>query len=144
VDVLDDPIDPPPGWQRQHIDRYVATDGADGHLWRGVRTLLLTTVGRRSGKARRTPLIYGRDGDRYLVVASNGGSPKPPEWYRNLSAQPRVRLQVGADRFDALAYPAPPEEQARLWPVMTAIWPHYGDYQRRTERPIPVVVLTPS
>ena len=144
MDVLDDPIDPPAGWQRRHIDRYVATGGAEGHIWRGVRTLLLTTAGRRSGKARRTPLIYGRDGDRYLVVASNGGSHEPPEWYRNLSAQPRVRLQVGAERFDALAHTASPEEQARLWPTMTAIWPDYDAYQRRTERRIPVVVLTPT
>jgi deazaflavin-dependent oxidoreductase (nitroreductase family) len=78
------------------------------------------------------------------VDVLDGGSLEPPEWYRNLSAQPRVRLQVGADRFDALAHTAAPEEQARLWPVMTAIWPAYDDYQRRTERRIPVVVLTPA
>jgi deazaflavin-dependent oxidoreductase (nitroreductase family) len=140
---LDDPIDPPPGWQREHVERYVATDGAEGHLWRdGVPTLLLTTIGKRTGKARRTPLIYGRDGDRYLVVASKGGSDDPPQWYTNLSANPRVRLQVGADRFDATAHTASAAEKARLWPVMTAIWPDYDAYQTRTSRDIAVVVLT--
>jgi|SRR6266536_868843 deazaflavin-dependent oxidoreductase (nitroreductase family) len=142
---LDDPIDPPPGWQRDHVARYIASDGTDGHQWRdGVPTLLLTTIGRRSGKARRTPLIYGRDGDRYLVVASKGGSDEPPLWYRNLSADSRVRLQVGAQRFDAVAHTASGEEKARLWPVMTAIWPDYDVYQTRTSRDIPVVVLTPA
>jgi deazaflavin-dependent oxidoreductase (nitroreductase family) len=142
---LDDPIDPPPGWQRDHVERYLATDGADGHQWRhGAHILLLTTIGRRSGKARRTPLIYGRDGDRYLVVASNGGEDEHPLWYRNLSADSRVRLQVGAQRFDAVAHTASGEERARLWPVMTAIWPDYDVYQTRTSREIPVVVLTPA
>lgn len=139
---LDDPIDPPGGWQRDHTERYVATDGADGHQWRGVNTLLLTTRGRRSGKARRTPLIYGRDGDDYLVVASAGGQPKHPSWYLNLRADPRVRLQVGAEKFDAVARTASPEEKARLWPVMTGIWPAYDDYQRKTSREIPLVILS--
>jgi deazaflavin-dependent nitroreductase family protein len=140
---LDNPIDPEPGWQRDHVQRYVASDGADGHLWQpGVHTLLLTTIGRRSGQARRTPLIYGRDGDRYLVVASKGGADTPPAWYVNLVANPRVRLQVGAEKFDATAQTASAEEKARLWPVMTAIWPAYDDYQKKTTRDIPVVVLT--
>ena len=140
---LDNPIDPEPGWQREHVERYVASDGADGHIWRdGVPTLLLTTVGRRSGQARRTPLIYGRDGDRYLIVASKGGSDDPPEWYRNLAADPRVRIQVGPDTFDATAHTATPEEKARLWPVMTAVWPDYDAYQTKTSRDIPLVVLT--
>lgn len=140
---LSNPVDPPPGWQRTHVDNYVATGGENGHFWRpGVPTLLLTTIGRRSGQARRTPLIYGRDGERYLVVASKGGSDEPPDWYRNLSAEPRVRLQVGAEVFDAVAHTADAEEQARLWPVMAAIWPDYDEYQKRTDRPIPVVVLT--
>ncbi len=144
MDEFDDPIDPPPGWQRDHIARYVASGGTQGHLWRGVPTLLLVTLGRRTGKARRTPLIYGRDGDRYLVVASNGGSTDPPEWYRNLVADPRVRIQVGADVFDGTAQAADPVEKARLWPVMTALWPAYDDYQARTTREIPVVVITPK
>ncbi|WP_091558192.1 nitroreductase family deazaflavin-dependent oxidoreductase [Micromonospora pattaloongensis] len=141
---FDDPIDSPGGWQREHAERYVATDGAEGHLWNGVPTLLLTTRGRRSGQARRTPLIYGQDGDDYLVVASSGGSDTPPAWYRNLSADPRVRVQVAADRFDATARAASAEEKARLWPVMTAIWPAYDEYQQKTSRDIPVVILSRS
>jgi len=139
---LSNPVDPSPGWQRRHVDNYVATGGDNGHRWHGVHTLLLTTVGRRSGQARRTPLIYGRDGERYLIVASKGGSDQPPDWYRNLSAEPHVRLQVAAEVFDAVAHTADAEEQARLWPVMAKIWPDYDNYQKRTGRPIPVVVLT--
>ena len=139
---LDNPTDPP-GWARDHVRRYVETDGADGHEWRGVHTLLLTTRGRRSGKARRTPLIYGRDGNRYLVVASMGGADEHPEWYRNIVADPNVRVQVAADRFPARARPASPDEKAQLWPLMVDIWPDYDEYQTRTDRDIPVVVLEP-
>ena len=95
-------------------------------------TLLLTTRGRRSGRPRRTPLIYGRDGDDYVVVASAGGGPTAPAWYLNLSADPRVRVQVKDDVFDAVARTASAEEKARLWPVMTAIWPAYDEYQAKT------------
>ena len=141
---LDSPIDPAPGWQRDHVRRYVDTDGSDGHEWRpGVYTLLLTTRGRRSGTARRTPLIYGQDGDRYVVVASKGGSDEHPAWYRNLLADPEVRVQVGADRFPARARVATPEERTRLWPTMARIWPGYDAYQAKTTREIPVVILTP-
>jgi deazaflavin-dependent oxidoreductase (nitroreductase family) len=142
VSDLDNPIDPPGGWQRQHTEEYVASNGANGHHWRGTTTLLLTTLGRRSGKARRTPLIYGRDGDRYLVVASKGGSAHHPEWYLNLSTNPRVRLQIGADVFDAEARTATPDEKARLWPIVTERWPAYDDYQANTERDIPLVIIT--
>jgi deazaflavin-dependent oxidoreductase (nitroreductase family) len=141
---LDNPIDPPPGWQRDHVDSYVATGGRDGHIWRGVPTLLLTTVGRRSGKARRTPLIYGRDGDRYLVVASKGGMPEHPAWYENLATDPRVRVQVSDEVFDARARTATAEEKPALWRAMAAIWPAYDDYQAKTDRDIPVVVLERS
>src|SRR5947209_69706 len=121
---LDNPVDPPPGWQRDHVQRYVASSGAEGHEWRpGVPTLLLTTVGRRSGTARRTPLIYGRDDDRYLVVASKGGADDPPAWYLNLLAEPHVRVQVGPDVFDATATTATEQEQPRLWKTMAEIWP---------------------
>src|SRR5262249_27011725 len=78
----------PPGWQQAHMRRYLETGGKDGHIWEGVPTLLLTTTGRRSGEARTTPLIYGRDGNRYLVVASRGGAPAHPKWYENLTANP--------------------------------------------------------
>jgi deazaflavin-dependent oxidoreductase (nitroreductase family) len=131
----------PPGWQQEHARRYVATGGQDGHIWEGVPTLLLTTTGRRSGQARTTPLIYGRDGERYLIVASRGGAPTHPAWYENLSAQPEVQVQVMADRFKARARTASAAERATLWKTMAAIWPPYDEYQARTARQIPVVVL---
>ncbi|MBO4210452.1 nitroreductase family deazaflavin-dependent oxidoreductase [Micromonospora echinofusca] len=135
-------LDSPEGWVADHIQRYVATGGAEGHEWRpGVFTLLLTTRGRRSGKLRRTALIYGRDGDRYVVVASQGGDPRHPAWYLNLLDDPQVEVQVGAETFHAVARTADPAEKARLWPVMTAIWPAYDDYQARTDRDIPLVLL---
>ncbi len=121
--------------------RYIASGGQDGHLWEGVTTLLLTTTGRRSGQTRTTPLIYGRDGDRYLVVASRGGAPKHPSWYENLAAQPLVQVQVMADRFKARARTATAAEKPALWKTMAAIWPPYDEYQARTPREIPVVIL---
>lgn len=135
-------LDSPAGWVADHIRRYVETDGAEGHEWRpGVWTLLLTTRGRRSGKLRRTALIYGRDDDAYLVVASQGGAPEHPAWYLNLLAEPAVQVQVGAERFTARARTATPEEKPRMWRAMTAIWPPYDEYQTKTDREIPVVVL---
>lgn len=134
-------IDSPTEWVADHIKRYVDTDGAEGHEWRGVPTLLLTTKGRKSGLLRRSALIYGRDGDSLLLVASVGGAPKHPQWYLNLTSDPTVQVQVGADKFTATARTADADEQARLWPVMTAIWPSYDDYQARTERHIPIVIL---
>ena len=123
------------------MHRYIASGGQDGHLWEGVTTLLLTTTGRRSGQTRTTPLIYGRDGDRYLVVASRGGAPKHPSWYENLAAQPLVQVQVMADRFKARARTATAAEKPALWKTMAAIWPPYDEYQARTPREIPVVIL---
>ena len=132
---------PRPEWVQDHIDRYRASDGEDGHIWRGVPTLLLTTTGRQSGEQVTTPLIYGRSGDGFLVVASRGGSEVHPHWYLNLRANPVAGLQVAADRFTATARTATPEEKASLWSTMTAIWPRYEEYQQRTERDIPLVVL---
>jgi deazaflavin-dependent oxidoreductase (nitroreductase family) len=121
--------------------RYIATGGEDGHIWEGVPTLLLTTTGRRSGQPRTTPLIYGRAGDRYLVVASRGGAPAHPGWYENLVAQPEVLVQVMADRFKARARTATAPEKPLLWKTMASIWPAYQEYQARTPREIPVVML---
>ena len=131
----------PPGWQQEHARRYMESGGRDGHIWEGVTTLLLTTTGRRSGSSRTTPLIYGQDGDRYLVVASRGGAPAHPDWYENLVAQPEVRVQVMADRFNARARAATPAEKPALWKTMTAIWPAYDEYQTRTAREIPLVII---
>lgn len=121
--------------------KYVETNGKEGHIWNGVPTLLLTTTGRRSGRSLMLPLIYGKDGDRYLIVASKGGAPEHPAWYVNLHAQPNVKVQVGADKFVAKARTATKAERAALWNVMTKIWPAYNDYQAKTTREIPLVVL---
>ena len=131
----------PPGWQAAHAKRYIETNGEDGHIWEGVPTLLLTTTGRRSGKSYITPLIYGEDSGRYLIVASRGGAPEHPQWYQNLVANPDVEIQVRADRFRARARTATPEEKPALWKLMARIWPAYNDYQTRTTREIPVVIL---
>src|SRR5215470_3643475 len=131
----------PPGWQQAHARRYIESGGKDGHIWEGVTTLLLTTTGRRSGLPRTTPLIYGRDGDRYLVVASRGGAPTHPAWYENLVAQPRLEVQVLAERFPARARTATAAERPAFWKTMAAIWLPYDEYQARTSREIPVVVI---
>jgi deazaflavin-dependent oxidoreductase (nitroreductase family) len=129
----------------EHVRAYRETDGELGHDWkRGSPVLLLTTTGRSSGEPRTTPLIYGRSGDDYLIVASNGGSPEPPAWFRNLRAQPEVEVQVLADRFRAHARVATAEEKPAMWEEMVGHWPPYEDYQRRTDREIPVVVLERS
>jgi deazaflavin-dependent oxidoreductase (nitroreductase family) len=129
------------GWQADHARRYLETNGEEGHIWRGVPTLLLTTTGRRTGEPYMTPLIYGQDDGRYIIVASKGGAPEHPQWYRNLLAQPEVGLQVLADRFKARARPASAEEKPALWKLMTRIWPDYDAYQARSPRKIPVVIL---
>lgn len=125
---------------KKHVERYEETDGAEGHDWQGTTALILTTRGRRSGETRRTPLIYQRDGDAVLVVASNGGE-AAPGWYHNLRDDPQVGVQIKDDRFSARARDASDAERARLWPVMTAAWPDYDEYQKKTDRPIPIVVL---
>jgi deazaflavin-dependent oxidoreductase (nitroreductase family) len=125
----------------EHVRRYLETDGAVGHEWNGVRTLVLNTTGRKSGQPRRSAMIYGQDGDSLVVIASLGGAPAHPNWYLNLVAEPHVDVQVGAERFPARARTAGGDERARLWSVMARIWPNYDVYQTRTERRIPVVVL---
>jgi deazaflavin-dependent oxidoreductase (nitroreductase family) len=128
---------------REHVDRYVATNGEEGYTWReGTEILILTTKGRKSGELRSHALIFGRHGDDYLVVGSKGGSPAPPAWYVNLTANPEVQVQVKGDRFAAHARTATVAEKPELWKIMTTAWPHYDEYQQRTEREIPVVILT--
>jgi deazaflavin-dependent oxidoreductase (nitroreductase family) len=134
-------VDPASGWEGRHVRSYLKSDGQEGHLFHGLPTLLLTTRGRRTGTLRRTALIYGRDGERYVVVASNGGSVEHPAWYLNLSADPEVRVQVAADRFVAHARAATTAEKPPLWHAMTAIFPTYHAYQAKVARDIPVVLL---
>ena len=128
----------------EHVKRYRETDGEVGYLWNGVPTLLLTTTGRRSGEPRTAPLIFGQDGDDYLVIASKGGAPAHPLWYLNLQANPNAEVQVKAEKFAVVARTAEGDERARLWKIMTASWPNYDVYQSRTDRTIPLVVLSPA
>jgi deazaflavin-dependent oxidoreductase (nitroreductase family) len=126
----------------EHVRHYRDTDGEYGHDWRrGSSVLLLTTTGRRSGEPRTAALIYATSNGEYLVVASKGGSDKPPTWYLNLKEQPDVEVQVLAERFRARARDATAREKPAMWREMVAHWPPYDDYQSRTEREIPVVVL---
>ena len=136
-------FDSPTGWVAQHIKEYVESDGAKGHEWQGITTLLLTTRGRKSGKLRRSALIYGRDGTSYVIVGSTGGAPTHPSWYLNLVANPEVTVQVGAETFTARARTASGSERQRLWSMMAGIFPNYDAYQAKTEREIPIVVLDP-
>ena len=134
-------LDSPTGWVAEHIKKYVETDGRQGHEWRGINTLLLTTRGRKSGKLRRTALIYGQHGDSYMIVASNGGSAGHPSWYLNLVSEPEVHVQVGAEKFTGRARTASPDEKPEMWQQMASIFPNYDVYQRKTSREIPLVVI---
>jgi deazaflavin-dependent oxidoreductase (nitroreductase family) len=128
----------------EHIRQYRETDGDVGYLWNGAPTLLLTTTGRRTGEARTSALIFGRDGQDYLIVASMGGAPKHPQWYLNLTANPDVEIQVKGEHIRATAHAASQDDKPRLWGILTKVWPNYDVYQSRTERNIPVVVLSPQ
>lgn len=126
----------------EHVRRYLETDGEVGYRWRNdAPILILTTRGRRSGEERLRPLIFGEDDGRYVIVASQGGAPRHLDWYLNLSADPTVHVQIKGDRFAARARTAEGEERERLWRRMAEIWPPYDEYQQRTDRVIPVVVL---
>lgn len=130
---------------QEHVQKYRETDGEVGHEWQpGVYTLLLTTTGRNSGDSYTTPLIYGEDGDDYVVVASKGGADEHPDWYRNLEAHPSVEIQVAADVMAATARTVAGDDRERLWSSMAEIWPDYNEYATKTDRQIPVVVITPS
>ena len=126
----------------EHVRSYRETGGELGHDWKeGTAILLLTTKGRKSGEPRTTPLIYGTAGEDYVVVASKGGADEPPAWFVNLEQDPDVELQVLDDVFPARARTATAEEKPELWKQMVGHWPHYEDYQEKTDREIPVVVL---
>jgi proline iminopeptidase len=126
----------------EHVRRYRETGGEVGHEWKkGSKILLLTTKGRKTGEPRTTPLIYENAGDAYVIVASKGGAPEDPGWYRNLSKDPAVELQVKDDVFPAHARTAEGEERERLWKLAAKQWPDYDASQTKTDREIPVVVL---
>jgi deazaflavin-dependent oxidoreductase (nitroreductase family) len=141
-----------PGWMVDHANRYLSSGGTEGHMYTVtppghaemiVPSLLLTTTGRKSGEKYMFPLFYGKTGNSYIVVASKGGAPEHPGWYRNLLANPDVEVQVGTAKIKAHARTATGEERTRLWATALKFWPPYADYQLKTEREIPVVVLDP-
>ncbi len=134
----------PHPWVNKHVREYVESGGRKGHRWSGANTLLLTTRGRISGKLFRTALLYGEDEGRYVIVASRGGHPQHPNWYLNLRQEPQVGVQVGAEQFSVAAREAQGAERERLWALMVAIWPEYENYQAKTQRIIPVIILEPN
>ena len=127
-----------------HIKAYRDSDGEVGYLWNGVTTLLLTTTGRRTGEPRTSALIFGQDGEDRIVVASMGGAPTHPQWYLNVEANPHAEVQVKGDHVAVIARTATAEEKPRLWKLMVDAWPNYDTYQTRTDRDIPVVILSPA
>ena len=126
-----------------HVRAYRASGGRIGRGFRGAPVALVDHVGRKSGKRYTSPLIYGMDGESVVIVASFGGARRDPAWWPNLKAHPRTTVQIGSERRDVIARQATPEEKARIWPRMVEIYSPYADYQRRTEREIPVVLLEP-
>lgn len=139
----DNPIDSPTPWVAKQITEYLATDGKEPDFRNGTPLLLLTVKGRKSGLWKRTALICGEDDGRYLIVASQGGAPKHPSWYLNLKANPEVRIQVKDRVLNATARTATVEEKPALWSEMVGIYGDYADYQEKTERDIPIVILDP-
>ncbi|SHH40481.1 deazaflavin-dependent oxidoreductase, nitroreductase family [Jatrophihabitans endophyticus] len=130
---------------KEHVERYEATDGEEGYHWQnGTTILLLHTTGRKSGKEYTHPLIYRDYGDAYLIVASKGGDPQAPDWYKNIEKDPDVSLQIKADTFAAHARTATADERPAMWRHMAEVWPDYDEYQKKTDREIPVVVLERS
>jgi deazaflavin-dependent oxidoreductase (nitroreductase family) len=127
-----------------HARVYRATNGLVGYRFPGAPpTLLLDHVGAKSGKRRTTPLVFGRDGENVVLVASKGGYPKNPAWFHNLVANPDTTIQIGSRRMNVHARVATPEERERLWALMVGVYSGYEGYRRRTEREIPLVVLEP-
>lgn len=137
-------------WIDEHRELYLK-DGDLGHMWDStvvggpgpVPTLLLTTVGRKSGQSRIMPLIYAKVDEGYIIIASKGGAPQHPDWYFNLEAQPEVTVQLGREVFQARAETVTDQRRPRYWELMLPIWPPYAEYQQKTDRQIPVVLLKP-
>ena len=138
-----------PDWISDHLRVYRESGGRDGHLFdasfagggKAVPTLLLTTIGRRSGARHTMPLIYGTVDERYVIIGSKGGAETQPAWYHNLVATPAVELQIATEVFAARARVAHDPERAPLWRHMATVYPPFVEYQRNTTRQIPVVVL---
>lgn len=135
----------PSPWEpiADHVAQYLATDGVEGGIWMDAPCVILSTIGARSGKVRRTPLIRVRHGDNYLVVASLGGAPTHPQWYHNVVANPEVTVQDLAEVHELRARVATSDEKAELWPLAAEVWPDYDNYQAGTDRDIPLVICEP-
>lgn len=131
-------------WVAEQTRTYLASNGAEGHENDGVRMLVIATSGRKTGKPRRTCLIYGMSGDEFVLVASKGGADDDPDWFKNLRSDPRVGVQVGARRLTCRARVASGFEREALWSQMVDMFPLYEKYAQQTNRQIPVVVLTPE
>ena len=141
-----------PQWMKDHVDRYLKSGGTDGHMYtanfpgmepRTVPSLLLVTKGRKSGAKHLFPLFYGNAGNGWFIVASKGGAPDHPGWYKNLLVNPEVELQIGTKTVKARARTVSGAERQKLWDDAVKWWPSYTDYQKKTPREIPVVVLDP-
>lgn len=133
----------PVEWVRRQVEQYEATGGVEGGTMRGRPVIILTTVGAKSGRLRKTPLMRVEHDGRYAVIASMGGAPEHPLWYRNMRANPTVELQDGPVKRAYHSHEAAGEERDLWWHRAVAAWPDYADYQTKTERVIPVLVLTP-
>ncbi|MEM9494138.1 MAG: nitroreductase family deazaflavin-dependent oxidoreductase [Myxococcota bacterium] len=127
----------------EHVQKYEETAGKTGHDWNGTSCLVLRMKGRKTGQLRKVPLIYGRDGDSYVLIASKGGADEDPGWYKNLLAHPDVEIQVWGDVIPVTASTGTAEDKKRVWPTMVAQWPDYDKYEEKSPRNIPVVLLTP-
>jgi deazaflavin-dependent oxidoreductase (nitroreductase family) len=134
----------PQDFNAQIIEEFHANQGRVGGMFEGATLLLLHHVGARTGKDRINPLVYDRDGDHYVIFASKGGAPTNPDWYHNLKAHPNVSIEVGTDTIDVVATEAAGEERDRLFRRQVERSPGFADYQAKTERVIPVMVLTPT
>ncbi|NUR59866.1 MAG: nitroreductase family deazaflavin-dependent oxidoreductase [Catenulispora sp.] len=144
ADDLDLAADSSWDWVAEHTRTYLASGGTERAEENGVKTLVLVTTGRKSGEPRRCCLIYDTSGEDFVVVASKGGSDADPDWFANLRANPSVGVQAGPRRFTAVARVASPEERERLWPQMVGVFPLYAEYAEKTDRVIPIVLLTPQ
>jgi deazaflavin-dependent oxidoreductase (nitroreductase family) len=131
------------GFMKDHIKRYLASNGEDGHLMNGFPCLVLTTTGKKSGEPRQAAVIYGKHNNSYVIIASKGGSDTAPAWFVNLQANPRAFIQVKDKKMNVVMRVAEGEEHNKLWAMMAKIFPDYLDYQKKTARRIPVVILDP-
>lgn len=133
----------PRDYVRETVEKYEASGGTEANTLNGRPIIILTTIGAKTGKIRKTPLMRIEHDGSYAVVASKGGAPKHPVWYHNLVAHPEVELQDGATKKKYLAHEASGEEKAAWWARATETWPDYDEYQTKTDRQIPLFVLTP-